>query len=71
MDKSIYRALLPLVRDKEQMDRLLNYANARIEIARKQLEITRDHHRMIELQGAVAELRRLETLREEVIEGSK
>ena len=53
------------------MDRLLQYASARIEMARKQLEITRDHHRMIELQGAVAELRRLETLREEVIEGSK
>jgi glutaredoxin-related protein len=35
------------------------------------LETTKDHHHILEIQGAIAELKRFETLRDEVIEGSK
>jgi hypothetical protein len=35
------------------------------------LETTKETDRMREIQGAIAELRRFSTLREEVIKGSK
>jgi len=71
MDKSAYRSLLPLVNDTEQMDRLQAYAARRIEQHRNQLEMQKDHGRVLELQGAIAELRRFATLRDEVIKGSE
>ena len=71
MDKHTFRALLPLVNNKAVMELLETYAKARIEIRRDQLEQTRHPERFREAQGALAELRRLLTLRDEVREGSK
>ena len=71
MTKSLYRFLLLLVNNKEQMQRLQDSAVARVAHHQKLLETTKDHHRILEIQGAIAELRRFETLRDEVTEGSK
>jgi hypothetical protein len=43
----------------------------KIEEHRNNLEKTKDVARISELQGAIAELRRLQHLREEVIEGAE
>ena len=67
MDKSFYRLLLPLVNNKEQMDLLHDYAAARIEGFRDLLEKQKDPQRILEVQGAITELRRFKTLRDEVI----
>jgi hypothetical protein len=71
MDKQFYRTLLILVNDKKVMAEIHNYANARIEILRDQLETSKSQQRISEIQGALAELRRIKTLRDEVIEGAK
>jgi len=44
------------------MQRLPEYAAARIAHHQKLLETAKDHHRILEIQGAIAELRRFETL---------
>ena len=61
MTKSLYRTLLLLVNNNEQMQRLPEYAAARIAHHQKLLETAKDHHRILEIQGAIAELRRFET----------
>ena len=71
MDKSFYRNLLLLVNNKEQMQRLQDYAVARIANYHRLLETAKEHHHILEIQGAIAELKRFETLRDEVTEGSK
>lgn len=71
MDKQFYRGLLPLVNDKDQYSSLKDYAKARIWQFHHLLETTKDHHRILEIQGAIAELKRIETLRDEVIKGAE
>ena len=71
MNKIFYRTLLLLVNNKEQMQRLQEYTAARIANYHRLLETTKDHHHILEIQGNIAELKRFETLRDEVIEGSK
>ena len=71
MDKIFYRSLLPLVNDKAQYSTLQEYAKARIEIMHSLLETAKDHHRILEIQGCIAELKRFETLRDEALEGAK
>tara|TARA_B100000780_G_scaffold266570_1_gene222896 strand:- start:29 stop:268 length:240 start_codon:yes stop_codon:yes gene_type:complete len=70
MNKIFCRTLLLLVNNKEKMQRLQEYGAARIAHYQKLLETTKDHHRILEIQAAIAELRQFETLRDEVIEGS-
>lgn len=70
MDKAQYRLLIPLVNNKEQMDLLHDYAAARIEGLRDLLENQKDAQRILEIQGAIAELRRFKTLRDEVTKGA-
>lgn len=65
--KQFYRSLLLLVNNEEQMERLTSYADTRIETLRNQLEKQKDRDRVLEIQGAIAELRRFSTLRDEVI----
>ena len=65
--KQFYRSLLLLVNNDEQMERLQSYADHRIETLRSQLEKQKDRDRVLEIQGAIAELRRFSTLRDEVI----
>ena len=71
MDKNFYRAMLPFVNDKKQMDLLLEYTLGKILMLHQQLETTKEQNRVLEIQGAIAELRRFRTLRDEVIQGAK
>jgi hypothetical protein len=71
MDKKFYRTLLLLVNDKDTMDRVHAYVDARIEVLRDQLETSQSEDRIPVLQGAIRELRRLKTLRDEVIKGAE
>jgi hypothetical protein len=71
MDKSVYRDMLFLVNSKEQYELLQSYAKARIKYYHVMLETTKETDRIRQVQGAIAELRRFSTLREEVIKGSK
>jgi hypothetical protein len=71
MDKQFFRSLLPLVNDKDQYSSLKDYANARIWQMHTLLETTKDHSRILEIQGAIGELKRIATLRDEVVKGSE
>ena len=71
MDKQFYRTLLLLAKDKDTMDRVHAYVDARIEVLRDQLETSQSEDRIPALQGAIRELRRLKTLRDEVIKGAE
>lgn len=71
MNRDLARNLLMLVNDKDQMDRMQSYVEYRIEGHRSNLEKTKDRDRILEIQGAIAELRRLSTLRDEVIKGAE
>jgi hypothetical protein len=65
--KQFYRSLLLLINNEDQMVRLQSYADHRINTLRNQLEKQKDRDRVLETQGAIAELRRFSTLRDEVI----
>lgn len=71
MNKKDYREMLPLVNDKDHMERLENFAAGRIEQHRDHLEKEKDKDRILEIQGAIRELRRFATLRDEVIKGAE
>ena len=71
MDKQLYRTLLLLVNNKGTMDSVHAYAAARISTLRDQLETSKSQQRISEIQCALAELRKIKTLRDEVIEGAK
>ena len=71
MDKDTSLALLPLVNDKDTMERLQVYLDYRINRYRDLLEVQKDFDRIKEIQGAMAELRRFKTLRDEVIKGAE
>ena len=71
MDKKFYRSLLILVNDRDTMQRVHEYADTRISTLRDQLETTKSHDRILEIQGSISELRRIRTLREEVIKGAE
>ena len=70
-EKQQYRELLPLVNDKYAMQLLQKYVDSRIEKYRSLLEVQKEHTRILEMQGAIAELRRFTTLRDEVIKGAE
>jgi hypothetical protein len=71
MNQETARGLLRLVNDPDTWDALQRYANSRIEGLRGHLETEKETLKIIATQGAIAELRRLSTLREEVRERSK
>jgi|TARA_R110002074_G_scaffold199189_1_gene366915 hypothetical protein len=71
MDKQFIRSLLPLVNDKASMDLLQTYADARISQHLTQMSMETDMERVKRIQGAVAELRRISTLRDEIITGAE
>lgn len=71
MDREFYRVMLPFVNDKQQMDLLLEYTLGKISMLHQQLETVKEPHRISEMQGAIAELRRFRTLRDEVLQGAK
>jgi hypothetical protein len=71
MNKAQYRKLLLLVNDRDQMDLLQEYVASRVEGFRDLLEKQKDPQRILEIQGAITELRRFKTLRDEVIKGAE
>ena len=71
MDKLLYRSLLMLVNDKDQMERLEEYVAERIRHHRDNLEKQKDMNRILEAQGAIVELKGFKTLRDEVIKGAE
>mgnify|MGYP001475722258 FL=1 len=71
MDKQFIRSLLPLVNDKTSMNLLQTYADARISQHLTQMSMETDMERVKRIQGAVAELRRISTLRDEITTGAK
>jgi len=71
MTRQDYRALLLLVNTKEQYSLLKEYADKRIATLLTQLSTETDMDRVKRTQGAVAELRKIETLRDEVIKGAE
>ncbi len=60
-----------LVNDKDQMERLEEYVAERIRHHRDNLEKQKDINRILEAQGAILELKRFKTLRDEVIKGAE
>ncbi len=60
-----------LVNDKDQMERLEEYVAERIRHHRDNLEKQKDINRILEAQGAIVELKRFKTLRDEVIKGAE
>tara|TARA_B110000037_G_scaffold51278_1_gene63001 strand:+ start:1218 stop:1436 length:219 start_codon:yes stop_codon:yes gene_type:complete len=70
MDKQFFINLLPLVNDQHQFQALKEYADGRVASLLQQLSTERDVDSVVKLQGAIAELRRFSTLREEVIKGA-
>jgi hypothetical protein len=71
MNRKLARNTLLLVNDKEMYDRLQAIISSKIEDHRTNLEKTKDMVRVNEIQGAIAELRRFQHLREEVIQGAE
>lgn len=71
IDQKFYRSLLPLVNDKDMMDRLQAYCDERIDTLRGHLETTKEIENIRYIQGSIAELRRFKTLRDEVLQGAK
>jgi hypothetical protein len=71
MEKVLAKKILPLVNDVEKYPLLQDYIDNRIETMRNFLENTKDHDKIMEVQGAIAELRRFQTLRDQALEGAK
>ena len=71
MDQQFCRTLLPLVNDSLQYSSLKEYAKARIIYYHGLLETAKDHQRIMEIQGAISELKRIDTLRDEVTKGAE
>jgi|TARA_R110000744_G_scaffold77081_6_gene152345 hypothetical protein len=71
MTQQDYRSLLILVNTKDQYHLLKEYASKRIETLLAQISTETDMDRVKRIQGSVAELRRIKTLRDEVIAGAK
>tara|TARA_R100001460_G_scaffold31623_3_gene62297 strand:+ start:832 stop:1047 length:216 start_codon:yes stop_codon:yes gene_type:complete len=71
MEKALARSIIPLVNDADHYPLLIQYVEARIEVLRTFLENTKEHEKIMEIQGAIAELRRFQTLRDQALEGAK
>jgi hypothetical protein len=71
MEKVLAKKILPLVNDVEKYPLVQDYIDNRIETMRNFLENTKDHDKIMEVQGAIAELRRFQTLRDQALEGAK
>lgn len=66
MDRDLARFVLLLVNDYEQYTRLQKIVAAKVQKHLENLEKTKDPNRIYEIQGAIAELRRWQHLKEEV-----
>ncbi len=71
MHREMARNVLPLVNDEDQYKILQAYVEERIKALQCFLEVQKSHEKMLEIQGAIAELRIFQTLREQANEGAK
>lgn len=71
MNRKLARQSLLLVNSKDMYDSLQSVISYKIEEHRNNLEKTKDASRVLEIQGAIAELRRFQHLRNEIIEGAE
>lgn len=71
MIKEIASKLVSLVDNKKNSDLLELYMNHRVEELHKLLEQHDDIHNIARAQGAIQEVRRLKTLRDEVLARAK
>jgi|TARA_R110000803_G_scaffold148179_1_gene213607 hypothetical protein len=67
MIHDVAKKLLPLVNVKKNTDALEIYMDYRIDELRKLLEQHEDIYNITKAQGAIQEIRRLKSLRDEVI----
>jgi len=65
--KEVAKQLLPIVNVKKNTDALEVYMNHRIDELHKLLEQHEDIYNINKAQGAIQEVRRLKTLRDEVL----
>jgi hypothetical protein len=65
--REIAKKLVPLLDSKKNSDLLELYMNHRIEELHKLLEQHEDMYNITKAQGAIQEVRRLKTLRDEVL----
>jgi hypothetical protein len=66
MKKTVANELYTFVNTKANMDALTLYVNLRIEALKNDLTSVRDWETVNKLQGSIAELKRIYTLRDEV-----
>ena len=71
MEKVLAKKILPLVNDIDKYSLLQEYIDNRVETMRNFLENTKDHTKILEVQGSITELRRFQTLRDQALEGVK
>jgi hypothetical protein len=71
MHREMARGVLPLVNDEDQYKILQDYVENRIQVLHVFLEVQKSHEKILEIQGAIAELRLFQTLREQAVEGAK
>tara|TARA_R110002126_G_scaffold50240_2_gene138718 strand:- start:1193 stop:1411 length:219 start_codon:yes stop_codon:yes gene_type:complete len=67
MIKELAKQMLPLVNTKKNTDILELYMNYRVNELHKLLEQHEDMYNINKAQGAIQEIRRLKTLRDEVL----
>ena len=71
MHREMARGVLPLVNDEDQYKVLQDYVENRIQALHVFLEVQKSHEKILEIQGAIAELRLFQTPREQAVEGAK
>ena len=71
MKKEVAQKLLKLVNVKSNTDLLEFYAKARVQILYRQMEQLASVDEIRQIQGAIREIKRLTTIRDEVIEKAK
>ena len=71
MKKELAKKLLKLVNVKSNTDLLEFYAKERVQILYRQMEQLANVDEIRQIQGAIREIKRLSTIRDEVIEKAK
>lgn len=71
MNKEIAKALLPIVNDNFTMETFDKYVVYRIYVLRASLETLADINEIRKVQGAIQELKRMVSLRDEVLQELK
>ena len=71
MIKEVAKKLLKLVNVKSNTDLLEFYAKERVQILYRQMEQLASVDEILQIQGAIREIKRLTTIRDEVIEKAK